>query len=114
VNVRVVWYVLLLVLGALVGAAGSLAQAAWVPGGLFVALLATAGVFYGGLRATDTQLGIVAPGAGWLAAIVLLGLGRPEGDGVFAGGVAEMVYLLGGMAIAVMCATLSRPPRPTS
>ncbi|MFD9031504.1 DUF6113 family protein [Streptomyces sp. NPDC059567] len=112
VNVRVVWYVFLLVLGALVGAAGSLAQTAWFPGGLILALLATAGVFYGGLRATDTQLGIVAPGVGWLVTIVLLSLGRPEGDGVFAGGAAEMIYLLGGMAVAVMCATMARLPRP--
>ncbi|GGT82371.1 MULTISPECIES: DUF6113 family protein [Streptomyces] len=111
-SVRIVWYALFLVLGALVGAAGALAQNAWFPGGLALALLATAGVFYGGLRATDTQLGIVAPGAGWLVAIILLSLGRPEGDGVFGGGVAEMVYLLGGMAVAVMCATLGRPVRP--
>ncbi|MBT2438828.1 hypothetical protein J7E93_01535 [Streptomyces sp. ISL-36] len=111
-SVRIVWYVLLLVLGALVGAAGSLAQNAWFPGGLAVALLATAAVFYGGLRATDTQLGIVAPGAGWLAAIILLSLGRPEGDGVFGGGFAEMLYLLGGMALAVMCATMARLTRP--
>lgn len=111
-SIRVVWYVLLLVLGALVGAAGSLAQSSWVPGGLILALLATAGVFYGGLRATDNQLGLVAPAAGWLAAIVLLSLGRPEGDGVFGGGIAEMIYLLGGMAVAVMCATMSRLWRP--
>ncbi|MFD7322479.1 DUF6113 family protein [Streptomyces sp. NPDC059875] len=113
-NIRVVWYVLFLVLGALVGAAGSLAQGAWFPGGLIIALLATAGVFYGGLRATDTQLGLAAPAAGWLVAIVLLSLGRPEGDGVFGGGVEEMIYLLGGMAVAVMCATMSRLSRPAS
>ncbi|MFF8608635.1 DUF6113 family protein [Streptomyces sp. NPDC015346] len=110
-NVRIVWYALLLVLGALVGAAGSFAQNAWFPGGLALALLATAGVFYGGLRATDTQLGIVVPGAGWLVAIILLSLGRPEGDGVFGGGGAEMAYVVGGMVIAVMCATLGRLPR---
>ncbi|MGW6565384.1 DUF6113 family protein [Streptomyces sp. NPDC054975] len=111
-NLRIVWYVVLLVLGALVGVAGSFVQNAWFPGGLILALLAAAAVFYGGLRATDTQLGIVVPGAGWLGAVVLLSLGRPEGDGVFGGGAAEMIYLLGGMAIAVMCATMSRPARP--
>ncbi|WP_137993527.1 DUF6113 family protein [Streptomyces vilmorinianum] len=111
-SIRIVWYAVFLVLGALVGAAGSLAQAAWVPGGLILALLATAGVFYGGLRATDTQLGIAAPGVGWLVTIVLLSLGRPEGDGVFGGGIVEMIYILGGMGIAVMCATMSRLPRP--
>ncbi|MFG2644487.1 DUF6113 family protein [Streptomyces sp. NPDC048370] len=111
---RIVWYVLLVVLGALVGIAGSIVQNAWFPGGLILALLATAAVFYGGLRATDTQLGVVAPGAGWLVAIVLLSLGRPEGDGVFGGGAAEMIFLLGGMAIAVICATMSRLVRPAA
>ncbi|MEV4945168.1 DUF6113 family protein [Streptomyces sp. NPDC053755] len=111
-NARVVWYVLLFALGMAVAAAGALVQNAWFPGGLIAGLLGVAGLFYGGLRATDTQLGVVAPAAGWLVAIVLLGLGRPEGDGVFGGGFAEMLYLLGGMAIAVMCATVGRLPRP--
>ncbi|MFF9015912.1 DUF6113 family protein [Streptomyces sp. NPDC014870] len=111
-TVKIVWYVVLVILGALVGIAGSFVQNAWFPGGLILALLATAAVFYGGLRATDTQLGVVAPGAAWLVAVVLLSLGRPEGDGVFGGGVAEVIYLLGGMAIAVMCATMSRLGRP--
>ncbi|MFJ4342282.1 DUF6113 family protein [Streptomyces sp. NPDC088915] len=112
-NVRYVWYALLLVLGALVGAAGSLVQAAWLPAGLLLALLATAGLFYGGLRATGTQVGVAAAGGGWLLAVVLLSFGRPEGDGVFGGGVGELLFLFGGMGVAVMCATLSRLPRPT-
>ncbi|MET9950961.1 DUF6113 family protein [Streptomyces sp. NPDC006339] len=110
--VRYVWYGVLLVLGAVVGAAGSLVQAAWPPAGLLLALLASAGLFYGGLRATATQLGVGAAGGGWLVAIVLLSFGRPEGDGLFGGGLGEMVYLLGGMAVAVMCATMIRLPRP--
>ncbi|MFF0472612.1 DUF6113 family protein [Streptomyces sp. NPDC004284] len=110
---RYAWYGALFVLGALVGIAGSLVQAAWFPGGLLLALLATAGLLYGGLRATGTQIGVVAAGGGWLLAVILLSLGRPEGDGVFGGGVGELVFLFGGMAIAVMCTTLSRLPRPT-
>ncbi|MDN3294574.1 DUF6113 family protein [Streptomyces ficellus] len=105
-------YAGLAVLGAVVGAAGALVQGAWFPGGLLLALAACAGLFYGGLRATGTQLGVVAPGAGWLVAVVLLYLGRPEGDQVFWGGVAELVYVLGAMTIAVMCATVSRTPPP--
>lgn len=112
-GVRYAWYAVLLVLGALVGTAGSLVQAAWFPGGLLLALLATAGLFYGGLRASGTQVGVATAGAGWLVAVVLLSLGRPEGDGVFGGGVGELLFLFGGMAIAVMCTTLSRLPRPT-
>ncbi|MGA5062700.1 DUF6113 family protein [Streptomyces exfoliatus] len=111
-NVRYVWYAGLAVLGALVGTAGALVQAAWLPGGLVLALLATGALFYGGLRATGTQVGVAAGGGGWLLAVILLSLGRPEGDGVFGGGVGELLFLFGGMALAVMCTTLSRLPRP--
>ncbi|WP_055604197.1 DUF6113 family protein [Streptomyces aureus] len=111
-NARFAWYAGLVVLGVLVGTAGALVQAAWLPVGLILALLATAGLFYGGLRATGTQVGVVAGGVGWLVAVILLSLGRPEGDGVFGGGVGELLFLFGGMAIAVMCTTLSRLPRP--
>ncbi|MFE3324892.1 DUF6113 family protein [Streptomyces sp. NPDC059176] len=109
---RVAAYAGLVVLGFPVGAAGSLVQAAWFPAGLLLALLGTAGLFYGGLRATGTQLGVVAPAVGWLAAVLLLSAGRPEGDGLFAGGLGEIVFLLGGVVVAVMCATMARLPQP--
>ncbi|WP_435974207.1 DUF6113 family protein [Streptomyces sp. Qhu_M48] len=112
-NVRIAWYAGLAVLGVLVGTAGALVQAAWLPGGLVLALLATAALFYGGLRATGTQIGVAAGGGGWLVAVILLSFGRPEGDGVFGGGVGELLFLFGGMGIAVMCTTLARLPRPT-
>ena len=109
---RIAAYVGLLVLGALVGVAGALAQGGWFPGGLVLGLLATAGVFAGGLLVTGTQLGVGAPAAGWLIAVILLSMGRPEGDGVFAAGVGPLVYLLGGMVVAVICATMLRLPQP--
>ncbi|MFD5325696.1 DUF6113 family protein [Streptomyces sp. NPDC127092] len=109
---RYVWYAALLVLGALVGTAGSLVQAAWFPAGLLLALLGSAALFYGARRATANQVGVAAAGGGWLLAVVLLSFGRPEGDGLFGGGLGEMVFLLGGMAVAVMCATMHRPLRP--
>ncbi|MFH9723990.1 DUF6113 family protein [Streptomyces sp. NPDC017254] len=112
-NARFAWYAGLAVLGFLVGTAGALVQAAWLPLGLILALLATAGLFYGGMRATGTQVGVAAAGGGWLIAVILLSFGRPEGDGAFGGGVGELLFLFGGMAIAVMCTTLSRLPRPT-
>ncbi|MET7717526.1 DUF6113 family protein [Streptomyces sp. NPDC005407] len=109
---RIAAYLGLAVLGALVGLAGSLVQGAWFPGGLVLALLAAVGLFYGSLRATETQLGVVAPAVGWLAAVVVLSIGRPEGDGAFSAGIGPLVYMLGGMAVAVMCATMSRPAQP--
>lgn len=109
---RIGAYLALAVLGALVGVAGSLLQGAWFPGGLLLALLATGGLFYGGLRATGTQFGVGAPAAGWLAAAILLSMGRPEGDAAFSAGIGPLVYLLGGMVVAVMCATMSRLPQP--
>ncbi|MEU3477308.1 DUF6113 family protein [Streptomyces sp. NPDC033754] len=110
---RYAWYGVLVVLGALVGTAGALVQAAWFPGGLLLGLLASAAVFYGGLRATGTQVGVVVAGCGWLLAVILLSFGRPEGDGVFGGGAGDLLFLFGGMAVAVICATLPRLPRPT-
>ncbi|WP_328726120.1 DUF6113 family protein [Streptomyces sp. NBC_00259] len=109
---RIAAYVGFAVLGLVVGAAGSLVQAAWFPAGLLLALLGAAGLFYGGLRTTGTQLGVVAPAAGWIVSVLLLSAGRPEGDGVFAGGLGEIVFLLGGTVLAVMCATISRLPQP--
>ncbi|MEJ8637214.1 DUF6113 family protein [Streptomyces sp. NPDC006475] len=109
---RIAAYLGLAVLGAVVGAAGSLVQGAWFPGGLLLSLAGSAGLFYGALRATGTQLGAIAPAAGWLVAIVLLSIGRPEGDGMFSAGIGPLVYMLGGLAAAVMCATMSQPVQP--
>ncbi|MFK4692016.1 DUF6113 family protein [Streptomyces pristinaespiralis] len=109
---RLVAYLALVILGAIVGTAGSLVQAAWMPGGLVLALLASAGLFIGSLRATGSQLGVACSAVGWLAAIVLLSTGRPEGDAMFGAGIGPLVFMLGGMAVAVMCATMSRASQP--
>ncbi|MGN9792459.1 DUF6113 family protein [Streptomyces sp. OZ13] len=109
---RLVAYLALVVLGAVVGTAGSLVQAAWLPGGLALALLASAGLFIGSRRATGSQLGVACAAVGWLAAIVVLSTGRPEGDAMFGAGIGPLVFMLGGMAVAVMCATMSRAPQP--
>ncbi|NBE52482.1 DUF6113 family protein [Streptomyces boluensis] len=113
---RIALFVVLVAVGAVAGAAGALVQAAWFPGGLALALLAAAGVCYGGSRATGTRSGGFAAGVGWLVAVILLTTSRPEGDFVFGAGTGSYVYLLGGMAVAVMCATVavpSQPVRPT-
>ncbi|MFD7614478.1 DUF6113 family protein [Streptomyces sp. NPDC059828] len=109
---RIAGYVGLLVLGFVVGAAGSLVQAAWFPAGLLLALFGCAGLFYGGVRAAGTQFGALVPAGGWMAAVLLLSAGRPEGDGLFAGGLGEILFLLGGVALAVICATMSRSWSP--
>ncbi|MFI9628162.1 DUF6113 family protein [Streptomyces sp. NPDC052042] len=109
---RIAVYTALVVLGALVGIAGSLVQAAWFPGGLLLALAACAGLFHGGRRVFGTQLGALAPAAGWLISIVILLGGRPEGDYVFGDALGLTFFTLGGMAIAVICATMSRSPHP--
>ncbi|MBA4865726.1 hypothetical protein H1V43_31170 [Streptomyces sp. PSKA54] len=109
---RVGAYAGLLVLGALVGAAGALVQGAWFPGGLLLALAGAAGLFLGGARATGTRGGALASAAGWLVAVILLTATRPEGDFVFAAGSGSYLFLLGGIAVAVMCATLGQPRQP--
>ncbi|MEV6697088.1 DUF6113 family protein [Streptomyces sp. NPDC051453] len=107
----------LLVLGALVGVAGSLVQGGLFPGGLLLALLGAAGAFLGGARATGTRGGAVAPAVGWAVAVILLTASRPEGDFLFGAGTGSYLFLLGGMAVAVMCATLGlsqQPPGPAA
>ncbi|ATL30250.1 DUF6113 family protein [Streptomyces formicae] len=109
---RLAAYAGLFVLGALVGVAGALVQGGFFPAGLLLGLLGAAGAFYGGACAIGTRAGAVAPAAGWLVAVVLLTSTRPEGDFVFAAGLGSYGFLLGGMAVAVMCATLARPSQP--
>ncbi|MFF6993386.1 DUF6113 family protein [Streptomyces sp. NPDC008313] len=109
---RIAAYVGLFLLGAVIGAAGALVQSGWLPGGLLLALVGAAGVFLGGGRATGTRAGAVAPAAGWMVAVVLLTASRPEGDFLFGAGLGSYLFLLGGMAVAVMCATLGRVRQP--
>ncbi|MGW5864410.1 DUF6113 family protein [Streptomyces sp. NPDC055239] len=109
---RLAAYAGLFVLGAVVGVAGALVQGGWFPGGLLLALLGAAGLFHGGARAIGGRAGAVAPAAGWLVAVILLTASRPEGDFLFGAGLGSYVFLLGGMAVAVMCATLGLRPQP--
>ncbi|MFI2258013.1 DUF6113 family protein [Streptomyces tubercidicus] len=103
---RIGLYVLLLLAGVLVAGAGTLVQAAWFPGGLALALGGVIGLFYGGAKATGTSAGVLVPGAAWLVTVfLLLGNVRPEGDFLFGAGLGSYVFLLGGIAVAVICAT---------
>ncbi|MGW2085921.1 DUF6113 family protein [Streptomyces sp. NPDC001880] len=108
---RIAGYTGLAVLGALVGIAGALVQAAWFPAGLLLALVAAAALFSGGRLVFGTQLGTLAPAAGWLISLVVLLGGRPEGDYVFGDELGLTLFMLGGMATAVICATMSRSPQ---
>jgi hypothetical protein len=109
---RAAAYLGLFVLGAVVGAAGALVQGGWFPGGLLLALAGAAGLFAGGARVMGTRAGAVAPAAGWVVSVILLTASRPEGDFLFGAGVGSYLFLLGGMAVVVICATLApgRPP----
>ncbi|MEU0134143.1 DUF6113 family protein [Streptomyces sp. NPDC006296] len=109
---RIPLYAGLAVLGAAVGLAGALVQAALFPGGLLLALAASAGLFYGGRVLTRTQLGALVPAVGWFLAVMALLGGRPEGDYVFGQALGLALFMLGGMVVAVICATMSRLPRP--
>ncbi len=105
-------YLGLFVLGAVIGAAGALVQPAWFPGGLLLTLVAEAGLLLGAGRAVGRRAGSVAPAAGWALAVVLLTASRPEGDFLFAAGSGSYLFLLGGIAVAVICATLAPVRQP--
>lgn len=109
---RIAAYLGLFALGLVVGVAGALVQAGWFPFGLLLALAGAAGLFLGAARATGGKAGAVAAAAGWFVAVILLSLGRPEGDFLFGAGIGSYVFLLGGMALAVICATLGPGRQP--
>ena len=109
---RVAAYLGLFVFGAVVAVAGALVQSGWFPGGLLLALAGEAGLCLGGARAAGSRGGAVAPAAGWILAVILLTASRPEGDFVFAAGGGSYLFLLGGMAVAVICATLAPGRQP--
>lgn len=102
----------LFALGAVVGLAGALVQPAWFPGGLLLALAGEAGLCLGAARALGSRAGAVAPAGGWMITVILLTASRPEGDFVFGTGAASYLFLLGGMAVAVICATLAPVRQP--
>lgn len=104
---RIAAYLGLFLLGAVVGAAGGLVQSGWFPGGLLLALAGAAGLFAGGALATGVRAGALAPAAGWMIAVILLTASRPEGDFLFGAGLGSYLFLLGGMAVAVICATFA-------
>ena len=102
----------LLVLGALVGVAGALVQPAWFPGGLLLALAGEAGTVLGAARLTRSRSGGIAVSAGWMITVVLLTASRPEGDFLFAAGSGSYLFLLGGIAVGVICATFGSGRQP--
>ncbi|GAA0651498.1 DUF6113 family protein [Streptomyces thermocarboxydovorans] len=109
---RIAAYLGLFVLGAVVGAAGALVQPAWFPGGLLLALAAEAGLCLGAARALRSRAAAAAAGGGWTLAVILLTTSRPEGDFLFAASGGSYLFLLGGIALAVICATLSPGGQP--
>ncbi|MEU3933671.1 DUF6113 family protein [Streptomyces sp. NPDC029044] len=100
------------VLGAVVGVAGALVQPGWFPGGLLLALAGEAGAVLGATRVLRGRAGGVAVAAGWMLAVVLLTASRTEGDFLFAAGSGSYLFLLGGIAVAVICATLAPGRQP--
>ncbi|MDF3150147.1 DUF6113 family protein, partial [Streptomyces sp. T21Q-yed] len=62
--------------------------------------------------AAGSRAGAVAPAGGWMIAVILLTASRPEGDFLFGTGAASYLFLLGGMAVAVICATLAPVRQP--
>ncbi|MFF9201570.1 DUF6113 family protein [Streptomyces sp. NPDC014986] len=102
----------LFLLGAVVGAAGALVQPAWFPGGLLLALAGQAGLCLGATRALGSRAGGASVAGGWALAVVLLTASRPEGDFLFAAGGGSYLFLLGGIALAVICATRAPGGQP--
>lgn len=114
---RIAAYLLLLVLGLVVGLAGVMVQPLWLPGGLVLALAGAVAVFGGGRTLTGTRLGAALPAIGWFVMVLVANTQRPEGDFLVAASTGSYVFLLGGLALACLCVTVPvpgmRPPGPT-
>lgn len=102
---RIAAYVLLFALGSAAGVLGAFAQAAYVPGGLIVALAGAGGLFVAGGLLMNTKAGAAVPVAAWLLTVFYVAAApRPEGDWVFTGGFTSYLYLLGGSIVGAMIA----------
>ncbi|MFF4577380.1 DUF6113 family protein [Streptomyces sp. NPDC001389] len=103
----------LLVAGTATGLAGWLVVDLWFPAGLLLAVLALLGLFLGARIALGGGLGVGVAAAGWFLSYVLLGVPRAEGDFLLgSSGMGMYAYLLGGSAVAVICATMRGPVEP--
>ncbi|MFF2196974.1 DUF6113 family protein [Streptomyces sp. NPDC058157] len=103
----------LLVAGTATGLAGWLVVDLWFPAGLVLGVLALLGLFLGARIALGGGLGVGVAAAGWFLSYVLLGVPRPEGDFLLgSSGMGMYAYLLGGSAVAVICATMRAPAEP--
>ncbi|MCE7082154.1 DUF6113 family protein [Streptomyces sp. ST2-7A] len=112
-TLRFLGYAGLLLLGAVVAAAGAIVQGAASPLGLVLALAAGAGACWGGALLLGTRAGAALPAAGWGLTVLLLTLTRPRGDFVFAAGAGSYLFLFGGMLLVACCAALA-PVRHTA
>jgi Family of unknown function (DUF6113) len=107
-------YLVLLILGAVVGVTGSFVQAVTVhagpvpiPVGLAIALGGCAGLFMGGAWVMRSRLGAVVPAVAWLLAVLLMSSKRPEGDVVLPQEATAYGYLFLGTLLGALTATLS-------
>ncbi|GAA2257204.1 MULTISPECIES: DUF6113 family protein [Kitasatospora] len=103
---RIVAYVVLFLLGLVVSLCGCFVQALWPPFGMLLAVAASLGLFYGGLRLTGTKLGAGAPLGGWFLMLLVLMSPRPKGDFVLSADPTSYAYLFLGAVGGVICATL--------
>ena len=104
-------YVLLTVLGVIVGTAGVFVQPLWFPGGLLLALGGLTALCCGGRVLTGTRAGGALPAVGWFAVLMISLTQRPEGDFLLVANAGTYAYLFGGMILCMICATARGLPR---
>ncbi len=75
---RVTAYAVLLVLGAVVGLAGTFVLSLWFPGGLVLSLAAIAALCCGGRVLTGSRTGSAMPALGWFAMLMVAQAPRPD------------------------------------
>jgi len=111
-------YVVLLLLGAVLGVFGAFLSPAGpriggvlLPVGLVVAVVGNLAAGVLGLHSIGTRLGAAAPAIGWLTVVLPMGSTTPAGDLVLTGSLRSIAFLLLGSLAGAAVPTLGRPDR---
>ncbi|TNY35163.1 DUF6113 family protein [Thermomonospora catenispora] len=113
--IAAVTYLMLVMLGLLLGVLGSLHHG-WSVGKVPVAAIALIAVNFAVCRLAGWgmggKLGAAAPWTAWTAVVILASADRAEGDLLIAGDLAGYVFLIGGMVSGGLAVAATRSAEP--
>jgi hypothetical protein len=106
-SARMAVYVVLGVIGAVLGLAGAFIVDLWSGGGLALGAAGIIALSYGGSLVTGTRTGSLVPTGTWLAILLVASISTPKGDLLWGGSATSVALLFLGMLGSVL--SLARP-----